>query len=138
MPDIVTGGCQCGRVRFAFPRKPLAVRACWCRDCQYIATGNASITAFFDADGVSITGETARFTREATSGRTIRQHFCPHCGTPLFAADDAESGFLAVRVGALDDREVGRPASTIWTSSAPGWAIIDDRTTCWPGHPPSA
>ncbi len=110
MPDVVTGGCQCGRVRFAFPRKPLAVRACWCRDCQYIATGNASITAFFDADGVSITGETA-VSPESRQWPNDPPAFLPHCGTPLFAEDDGESGFLAVRVGALDDREVGgRPA----------------------------
>jgi hypothetical protein len=32
---------------------------------------------------------------------------------------------MVVRVGALDDREVGGPASFIWTASAPSWGFVD-------------
>jgi hypothetical protein len=30
-----------------------------------------------------------------------------------------------VRAGTLDDPEVGKPQITIWTSSAPSWAVSD-------------
>ena len=135
MTDHMTGGCQCGLVRFSSSQKPVAVRTCWCRDCQFIATGNASVSAFFRTSGFSIQGKTTSFSRKADSGRVIRQHFCPTCGTPIFADDEADNRFVAVRVGALDDREIGAPESTIWTTSAPSWANVDHKMASWPTHP---
>jgi hypothetical protein len=32
---------------------------------------------------------------------------------------------IGVRAGTLDDPEIGKPQITIWTSSAPSWAVFD-------------
>ena len=32
---------------------------------------------------------------------------------------------IGVRAGTLDDPEIGRPEISIWTSSAPSWAVFD-------------
>ena len=32
---------------------------------------------------------------------------------------------IGVRAGTLDDPEIGKPQMTIWTSSAPSWAVFD-------------
>ena len=52
MPRI-TGRCFCGAIRFSFDQPPVAVRACWCRDCQYLSAGNASVNAVFKSDGLT-------------------------------------------------------------------------------------
>jgi hypothetical protein len=45
---------------------------------------------------------------------------------------------IFVRAGTLDDREVARPAATIWTDQAPTWACIDARIPSIAGQPPPA
>jgi len=124
MPPV-TGRCFCGAVRFRLEQPPLATRACWCRDCQYLSSGNASVNAIFPTAGFSLTGEVAEHVSAADSGNTMRRRFCPRCGTPLFSESLSRPDVMVVRVGALDDPEAARPTAVIWTGSAPGWAALD-------------
>jgi hypothetical protein len=65
----------------------------------------------------------------------MRRTFCPKCGTPLFSQADSRPDLMVVRVGTLDDREVGGPASYIWTASAPSWGFIDQSVPTCAGQP---
>ena len=67
MTKPITGRCFCGAVQFQFDQAPIAVRACWCRDCQYLATGNASINAIFRTEGLTLTGEVGEYVSTADS-----------------------------------------------------------------------
>ncbi|MDF2810020.1 MAG: hypothetical protein K0S56_1051 [Microvirga sp.] len=126
MPDQgFSGGCLCGAVRFSSSRPPLIGRACWCRVCQYLASGNASISIIAESAAMSVAGELAAYESRADSGNVIRRSFCPTCGTPLFCEAVGESEYKVVRVGALDDTELGRPQSIIWAGSAPSWGWCD-------------
>lgn len=135
MSRLVTGGCLCGAVRFGFTGPPVAARACWCRVCQYLSSGNASINVIVRADGFTVTGAVAEYRSTADSGRAMRRRFCPACGTPLFSEDPGEPDYLVVRAGALDDPEIARPESVIWTASAPPWARLDPDLPSCPGQP---
>jgi len=125
MAERITGRCFCGAVRFRCDQPPVAARACWCRDCQYLSSGNASINVIFATSGFQISGPVSEYLSTADSGHVMRRRFCPTCGTPLFSEDLGLPAFIVVRAGALDDPEIGRPISTIWTASAPSWASID-------------
>ena len=135
MDVLVEGGCLCGAVRFSFREKPLARRACWCRTCQYMATGNASLSAFFRTATFEVSGLLASHVSTAKSGAAIRRRFCPTCGTPLFAEALGQPAVMVVRVGALDDREIGGPESTIWTGAAPSWGHVDPDIPSCAAHP---
>jgi hypothetical protein len=74
----------------------------------------------------------------ADSGNVMHRRFCSTCGTPLFSAAESRPHLLFVRLGTLDDRELVRPAMTIWTSSAPIWACIDERIPRVTHQPPPA
>ena len=135
MAGPITGRCFCGAVRFQAAGPPVVTRACWCRDCQYLSSGNASINAIFETVGFTVTGPASEYTSRADSGRLIRRRFCPTCGTPLFSDQVGLPEYVVVRAGALDDPEIGRPASTIWTGSAPGWGYVDPGLPACEGHP---
>jgi hypothetical protein len=125
MNKPITGRCFCGAVRFQFNEPPIVLRACWCRDCQYLASGNATMNAIFKVEGLTLTGEVSEYVSRSDSGNTMRRRFCPKCGTPLFSHGSGRPELMVVRVGTLDDREIGGPASYIWTKSAPSWGFVD-------------
>lgn len=133
--SAIVGGCLCGAVRFTTDRQPVAARACWCRVCQYLACGNASINVIVPTEGMNITGLTETFVNTAESGHTMHRRFCPACGTHLFSESSGRSDMMVVRVGALDDPEIGRATSIIWTSSAPSWACFDPDLPSVPAQP---
>jgi hypothetical protein len=132
----ITGGCLCGAVRFRSTAQPLAARVCWCRNCQYLACGNATVNVCFRTETFTIEGDLSDFVRVADSGNVMHRRFCPQCGVQMFSEAEARPHLIFVRAGTLDDREQIRPASTIWTASAPSWACIDPAIPQVEGQPP--
>ncbi len=135
-PSEITGGCLCGSVRLRISKPPIAMRLCWCRVCQYIAAGNATVNVVFPSDAVSVSGALTDYRCVADSGSVMHRRFCPACGTPVFSAAEARPHLLIVRNGVLDDTELLRPAATIWASAAPEWAWIDESLPRHAGQPP--
>ena len=95
--QILTGGCQCGAVRFRCEVKPDSAHICHCRMCQ------KAFGSFF-APLVSARPDTlvwtkAEPTRFASSNHAERG-FCPECGTPL--TYEAQEG-VSIAIGAFDD-----------------------------------
>lgn len=131
----LTGGCLCGAVRYTSDKAPIAARACWCRVCQHLAMGNASINIIMPTEGFEITGETRAYESVADSGSQMRRSFCPTCGTHLFSEAKSRPDVMVVRVGTLDDPEIGAPTSIIWTGSAPSWACLDPNLPTVDGQP---
>lgn len=134
----IAGGCLCGSVRFRITAAPIVTRACWCRLCQYLGAGNSTVNVCFPREAVVVEGETRDYESVADSGNVMHRRFCPKCGTPLFSEAEARPHLIFVRAGTLDDREIAKPAATIWTSAAPTWACIDDRIPRVEGQPPPA
>jgi hypothetical protein len=132
----ITGGCLCGQVRFELSAPPIAMRLCWCRDCQYFAAGNATVNVVFPSEALKVTGELRDYQSVADSGNRMHRRFCPQCGVHLFSAAETRPHLVIVRNGTLDDRELLRPSATIWTDSAPEWAWIDESLPRHTGQPP--
>jgi hypothetical protein len=132
----IAGGCLCGAVRYTIEADaPIATRLCWCRVCQYLAAGNASVNLLFPSDAVRITGDTNDHVLVADSGSVMHRRFCPSCGTPITSAAESRPHILVIRAGTLDDPDLGVPQGTIWTSAAPGWAYIDPALPATEGQP---
>lgn len=130
------GGCMCKSVRWQSSQQPLVTRSCWCRDCQYLGAGSGTVNMLMKRDGFSLSGATSSWSSPGDSGNVIERHFCPACGTPVYATAAARPGFIVVRVGTLDDPEAVTPTMNIWTSSAPRWAAIDMQLVCFGKQPP--
>lgn len=132
----VTGGCLCKSVRYRVTAAPIATRSCWCRVCQYLACGNATVNTCFPSNAMTIEGELADYSCTADSGNVMHRRFCPKCGTHLFSEAESRPHLVFVRNGSLDDPEIGRPSATIWVSAAPTWACIDEKLPRVERQPP--
>ena len=120
------GQCLCGQVRFSIDAEPLGARSCWCRDCQRIASGSATVNVLFPEEAVSYTGELTTLRLVADSGNTVERGFCPKCGAQMYSRTVTPSGMpMRVRAGTLDDPEICPPTSIIWVDSAPSWAPLE-------------
>jgi hypothetical protein len=123
-----TGQCFCGQVRFTVDADPLGARMCWCRDCQRIASGSATVNVLFPEGAVTYSGEITPILKTADSGNTVERGFCPKCGSQMYSKTIEPQGLpMRVRAGTLDDPELIAPQAVIWTSSAPSWVVFDPK-----------
>ena len=132
-----TGRCACGAVSAVIEAAPVAVRQCWCRQCQQLAGGGASTNAMFPTDAMKLEGQLSWHSYIAASGNTIYHGFCAGCGTPVLGYSSARPQFRAFRVGFLDEPHGLRPQMAIWTDDAPDWAVIDPALEQFPRQPPA-
>jgi len=125
MPAPYTARCACGSVAATIAGEPLAVRQCWCRQCQQIAAGGPTNNAMFLSADVEMRGELATHSFTAASGATLTQHFCAKCGAPVMGQSSARTHLASIRLGFLDEGHQLAPTAAIWLADAPPWAAID-------------
>ncbi|MCK0531385.1 GFA family protein [Sphingobium agri] len=129
-------GCLCGTVRIEIDAEPMAARMCWCRLCQYLGGGTATVNVCFPAEKVQTKGEVRWHESIADSGNRMRRGFCPQCGTPLFSQAESRPHLIFIRAGALDDPGLFAPQAVIWTEAAPHWAHLDPELPHYPAQIP--
>lgn len=101
----LTGGCQCGSVRFALGAEPRDVHLCHCRMCQKAVGGPFAVVCPVPRSMVRLTrGDFASF----QSSDAARRGFCRNCGTPLAFDMGSEDGF-ALLAGAFDRPDLVPP-----------------------------
>jgi len=94
----MTGGCQCGRIRYTAEISSDEAYLCHCRMCQR-ATGGVSI-AFVNLKKAALHWESEP--DWYASSPIARRPFCSACGTPLgFEYPDSEN--IDLTVGSFDD-----------------------------------
>lgn len=105
----VAGGCLCGNVRIVATGRPDRVGICHCLDCRKHHGALFFAAAIFPAAAVTVTGETRDY-----AGR----HFCPNCGSSVFARSGEE---IEVHLGALDAPDQFAPTYECWTLRRESW-----------------
>jgi hypothetical protein len=130
MSDLpLTGGCQCGAVRFRVEGEPGRASICHCRMCQ---------KAFAGPFGALVTVKVAHlaWTRGAPSrfesSNVVQRGFCAACGTPLTFEWSADKIDLAVF--AFDDPSRVEPAVQLAVEGRPAWM---DHLADMPVRPPA-
>jgi hypothetical protein len=114
---VMTGGCQCGAVRYALHTLPEAADICHCRMCQR-AVGNVLMaTASLRRDDLTWTSGAPTTYR---SSSIAERGFCGRCGTPLFFRYVNED-HIAVTIGSLDQPEHVRPTHQYGIESRLPW-----------------
>lgn len=114
---VMTGGCQCGAIRYALMAPPDRAPLCHCRMCQKAVGGPfAAFVRIRQGDFAWTRGVAAGF----ASSSLARRGFCAVCGTPLsFCYADSE--FISVTVGSIDRPQDIAPTIHLGVESRIGW-----------------
>jgi hypothetical protein len=107
--EQVTGGCVCGKVRLVATGRPYRVGICHCLECRKHHGALFHASAIFPQEAVTIEGETGEY-----EGR----HFCPRCGSSVFAWSGDE---VEVYLGSLDAIDQWVPTYELWTIRREAW-----------------
>ena len=114
---ILTGGCQCGAVRYAVFAPLTNSALCQCRMCQKAFGGAfAALASVSLADLEWTRGHPRLF----DSSDEVARGFCANCGTPLTFAYRGRD-YLDVSLGSLDDPSAVAPEGQVWASSQMPW-----------------
>jgi hypothetical protein len=101
-PELpLTGGCQCGAIRYAVHAQPDHASICHCRMCQK-AAGNlfGAFAGVKRAEFAWTRGQPKNF----NSSAVIARDFCGDCGTPL-TYRPLDKDRVSVALGSLDHPE---------------------------------
>lgn len=116
----ITGGCQCGEIRYELARAPDRVSICHCRDCQRSSGAPMMCWALMPKDVLKITAGQPKVIN--SSGDSFRQ-FCGNCGTGLFFVNETIlPGIVDVQTVTLDDPAAFPPATQYQTAERIPWA----------------
>ena len=105
MSEPMTGGCQCGRVRYRADPADADAYLCHCRMCQRATGGVAAAFVQVPLDAVTWESQPDWY----ASSPIARRPFCSACGTPLgFEFTEAPRN-IDITVGSFDDPSRFRP-----------------------------
>lgn len=96
---LLSGGCQCGAVRYAISGPTESAGVCYCRMCQKAVGGPFFAWVAVACQALEWTrGEPAVFRSSSVATRG----FCARCGTPLTFQYDSRPNSIDVAAGSLD------------------------------------
>src|SRR5215472_2087002 len=95
--------CSCGSLRVGTTGDPIVV-LCHCRECQRRTGAPFGVGAYFKKEQVQSSGNEKIYERGSDSGRKLRMHFCPECGTTVYWEAELRPDHYGVAVGAFAAR----------------------------------
>ncbi|ACA16810.1 glutathione-dependent formaldehyde-activating GFA [Methylobacterium sp. 4-46] len=130
---MLTGGCLCGRVRYAADAPAFHETLCHCASCRR-AVGAAPVAWF------SVARAALRFTGEApsryASSPGVVRGFCATCGTSLTYEAEAHAEEIDVTIASLDDPDAAPPRDHTQAAGRPRWTVLADGLPAYPGRRP--
>ncbi len=138
MDSVLSGGCQCGALRYEVRGKPLRTYACHCSICQKQSGSAFGLSAQFPGGSLTVTqGRLEHFVRDGR-GRKFRCYFCPSCGTRIYHqmfTDEGDLPRINLKPGTLDDRSWYKPGCHVWAENAQPWVKFPDTDVVFAQQP---
>lgn len=116
---MLTGGCQCGAIRYQVAGPAQHVALCHCVDCRRSAGAPMVAWAAFAEDALTMLAGTPKTFN--SSGSAMRS-FCGECGTGLFYRNAQYlPGIVDIQSVTLDDPEALPAGAHIQVTERIGW-----------------
>ena len=113
----LTGGCQCGAVRYRLEAPPGGATICHCRMCQKAGGAPFMVFASVGLDAFVVThGRLAKF----ASSEIAERGFCSACGTPL-TWEGKGADHVSFTTGSLDEPEAVEIVGQLGVESRVHW-----------------
>jgi hypothetical protein len=117
--SVLSGGCQCGAIRFALKAAPVKVSVCHCRMCQKASGAPFAAFAEIEKDDFTWTRGTPAAFR---SSSIAERDYCADCGTPLsFRRIDGPR--IEIMTGTFDRPDRLIPTRQYGTEARLGWVV---------------
>ncbi|MGB0913327.1 MAG: GFA family protein [Phaeobacter italicus] len=120
MAEHYDAACLCGAIHLRAEGSPLRVGICHCRDCRRHHGALFYAAAIFPASAVRVSGASRHY-----NGR----HFCPTCGSSVFAETGEE---IEIHLGSMANSDGLKPDYELWCTSREDWLPPFSGTTCYP------
>jgi hypothetical protein len=123
----LTGGCQCGAVRYALSDMPEDASICHCRMCQKAFGSYFAPLAGVRSEAFKLTrGELGIF----RSSDVVERGFCRDCGTPL-TFQYVGRPKISVSLGSLDNPAAVKPVEADGVEGRMPWfSELDELPGC--------
>jgi hypothetical protein len=121
----LTGGCNCGAVRYEVAAPLVKASYCHCKRCQRRSGAAASASAH-PAEGAFriVAGEDRLRMWQPEGGG--EKWFCGDCGSALFGRNPAHPDPIGIRMGTFDGDPGIRPSVRAFVTYAAAWEPIPD------------
>lgn len=125
-PLRLTGGCNCGAVRYEVTEPLVRASYCHCKRCQR-RTGAAASAQAHPAPGafrVVAGQEQLRMWKPPEGGG--EKWFCGECGSAIFGSNPSHNESVGIRMGTFDDDPGIRPTVRQFVAYAAVWEPLPD------------
>jgi hypothetical protein len=132
----ITGGCQCGAVRYEVTAEPVFAGHCQCNDCKKSSgAGHVTVGGFPEAE-VKFAGKTKHYVSKADSGGTATREFCPECGGRLTYRTTNMPDLVLITAGSMDNPAAIAPSMSVFRKRHVSWDHLDPSITVFEVMPP--
>ena len=125
MSFLLTGGCNCGAVRYEVSAPFVSSSYCHCTRCQRRTGTGASANGRAAPGSFKIVSGEDRIGVWAPEGGA-EKCFCADCGSALFSRSPADHSQIGVRLGTVDGDPGIAPAWRQFVAYAAPWEPIPD------------
>ncbi|MGI9485201.1 MAG: GFA family protein [Geminicoccaceae bacterium] len=131
----LTGGCQCGAVRYQISTPPHEVYICHCTECRRQSSSAFGISVISVHTSLELVkGEPRCWSRPTASGGVLDCFFCSECGTRIWH-QGRDDDVVSIKGGSLDHAIDVSDSSHIWTRSKLSGIVIPDHVRQCPVEP---
>ena len=147
----LTGGCLCGKHRYAITTAPKYVYYCHCSMCRKASgsvvgawltvdvasfkLSHATDKSNDDVDGDHDDSDGGEPLAVYASSSRFERHFCSACGSHIMFCRRESPVFVEVCHGSLDAPQDWPPQNHIWTSAQLPFLTIDTHLPTWAAEP---
>jgi len=135
--QTMTGGCQCGALRYEVHGEVVDLFVCHCRECQKQSSSAFGISVIVKASDVTLLSGTPKsWRRPAIINGSIDCVYCPSCGSRIWHGNVDIDEEISIKGGSLDVPPNLVGAKHIWTSSKLDGVVIPTGAETYEEEPP--
>src|SRR5262245_28940201 len=117
----LTGGCNCGTVRYEVTEPLVGASYCHCKRCQRRTGASASVQAHPASGTFRIVAGQEKLRVWKPSDGGGEKWFCGECGSAMFGSNPSHPESIGIRMGTFDDDPGIRPTVRQYVAYAAPW-----------------
>jgi len=132
---MITGHCECGRIRYEVDAEISDFSHCHCSQCR--RSHGAAYATFADLARDKfryVSGESDM--KVYASSQTIDRSFCGNCGSNIYGYAKSDPDVLYICMGTVDGNPPHPPGYHIFVGSKADWHEIADDLPQFDAYPP--